>query len=148
MSAEVAATIRSAWTNQVFTATIPRSVRLAEVPSTGRPVAVSAPSSNGGRAYSMLAEEILLIHARERIIEKSEVLEGIDENLLNEAPPTEEEELALALLREQTSGRASGSRVNASGGSVESWGERSQDVLIEAGPAGNAGSENDGWGDE
>jgi chromosome partitioning protein len=153
MSTEIAATIRTAWPNQVFSSTIPRSVRLAEVPATGRPVAVSAPSSRGGRGYAMLAEEILLIHARERVIEKSQVFEGVDETVLNDAPPTEEEELALALLREQTSGRgdrSGGSGVRASGGPVESWDERIGDVLIEveAGPAHKGNGEGDGWGDE
>lgn len=58
--------VRGEWPDQVFRNTIPRSVRLAELPSSGRPLVVAAPSSRGGRAYAALAEEILIQHARER----------------------------------------------------------------------------------
>jgi chromosome partitioning protein len=102
LSADSARTVRAAYPDQVFSATIPRSVRLAEIQESGRPLTISSPSSRGGRAYSSLAEEILLIHARERVIEKSEDMEGVDEEALIEAAPSaEEEEMALALIRGQ-----------------------------------------------
>jgi chromosome partitioning protein len=43
----------------VFKAIIPRSVRLAEAPSHGLPVAVYSPNSTGAAAYRALAEELL-----------------------------------------------------------------------------------------
>lgn len=60
--------VRNDWPDQVFRNTIPRSVRLAEVPASGRPIVVSSPSSRGGRAYAALAGEILVQHARERAL--------------------------------------------------------------------------------
>ena len=44
---------------KVFRAIIPRSVRLAEAPSHGLPVAVYSPTSTGALAYRALAEELL-----------------------------------------------------------------------------------------
>jgi chromosome partitioning protein len=69
--------VRAEWPDQVFRNTIPRSVRLAEVPLSGRPLVVAAPASRGGRAYAALAEEILVQHARERAL--ATAMEGEDE---------------------------------------------------------------------
>ncbi len=44
---------------QVFNAVIPRSIRLAEAPSYGKPISVYAPESSGARAYAALAKELL-----------------------------------------------------------------------------------------
>jgi chromosome partitioning protein len=74
--------VRAEWPDQVFRNTIPRSVRLAEVPSTGKPLVVAAPSSRGGRAYAALAEEILVQHARERALAGA----GEEEEEVPEAP--------------------------------------------------------------
>ena len=38
---------------------VPRSVRLAEAPSYGRPIALYSPTSRGAQAYSDLAAELL-----------------------------------------------------------------------------------------
>lgn len=81
VSTETANMVRTVYKDQVFSTMIPRSVRLAEVPATGRPIAVSDPSSRGGRSYMSLAEEILLGHARERAIERTD----IDDEALEEA---------------------------------------------------------------
>jgi len=43
---------------KVFTTVIPRSIRVAEAPSYGVPVAEHAPESAGARAYMALAEEV------------------------------------------------------------------------------------------
>jgi chromosome partitioning protein len=43
----------------VFRTVIPRSVRLAEAPSHGRPVSEHAPASRGAVAYQDLADELL-----------------------------------------------------------------------------------------
>lgn len=51
--------VRRHFGDQVFHAMIPRSVRLAEAPSHGRPISVYAPRSAGAIAYQELAQEIL-----------------------------------------------------------------------------------------
>jgi chromosome partitioning protein len=43
----------------VFDTIVPRSVRLAEAPSYGRPIARYSPESRGAQAYQALAEEVL-----------------------------------------------------------------------------------------
>ncbi len=48
----------------VFTATIPRNVRLSEAPSHGKPILLYDISSRGAAAYLQLAQELLRRHAR------------------------------------------------------------------------------------
>ncbi|MBI2776352.1 MAG: ParA family protein [Chloroflexi bacterium] len=57
LSAQVAAEVRTHLSDRVFEAVIPRSVRLSEAPSHGRPIHAYAPSSPGAIAYRALAEE-------------------------------------------------------------------------------------------
>jgi len=59
LSADVAAEVRRHLGASVFTAVIPRSVRLAEAPSYGRPIARYSPESRGAQAYQALAAEVL-----------------------------------------------------------------------------------------
>jgi len=59
LSNDVVAEIRRYFPNQVFKTVIPRSVRLAEAPSYGQPVAFYAPDSVGAKAYASLAQEVL-----------------------------------------------------------------------------------------
>ncbi len=47
--------------NRVFRTVIPRSVRLAEAPSFGRPILYYDMKSKGGKAYSRLAREIIAL---------------------------------------------------------------------------------------
>jgi chromosome partitioning protein len=58
LSAEVAAEVREHLGAAVFQAVVPRSVRLAEAPSHGRPIAAYAPESRGAIAYRALATEL------------------------------------------------------------------------------------------
>jgi chromosome partitioning protein len=58
LSADVAAEVRKHLGNTVFEAVIPRSVRLAEAPSYGRPIARYSPESRGAQAYEALAAEL------------------------------------------------------------------------------------------
>ncbi|MGD8684864.1 MAG: ParA family protein, partial [Chloroflexota bacterium] len=44
---------------QVFRAVVPRSVRLAEAPSYGQPIAQYSPHSRGALAYQAIAAELL-----------------------------------------------------------------------------------------
>ncbi|MEZ4597272.1 MAG: AAA family ATPase [Chloroflexota bacterium] len=59
LSADVSAEVRRHLPGQVFRTVIPRSVRLAEAPSFGRPISEHAPSSRGAQAYDALARELL-----------------------------------------------------------------------------------------
>lgn len=61
LSDEVAAELRKHFGQLVFDTVIPRSVRLAEAPSYGLPIAQYAPHSPGGEAYRALAEELLTV---------------------------------------------------------------------------------------
>jgi len=60
LSTDVVSEIRKHFPNQVFSAIVPRSIRLAEAPSYGLPISVYAPSSTGAQAYSALAKELLV----------------------------------------------------------------------------------------
>ena len=59
LSTDVVGEVRKHFPNQVFTAIVPRSVRLAEAPSYGLPISSYAPSSTGAQAYEALARELL-----------------------------------------------------------------------------------------
>ena len=59
LSSDVVNEVRSHFPDQVFSAVIPRSVRLAEAPSYGQPISVYAPQSTGAEAYASLAREVL-----------------------------------------------------------------------------------------
>ena len=58
-SAQVAQEVRRHFPGKVFTAMIPRNVRLAEAPSHGLPVTAYDRSSRGAEAYLRLAQEII-----------------------------------------------------------------------------------------
>ncbi|HLE77347.1 MAG TPA: ParA family protein [bacterium] len=59
LSAQVAAEVRAHFGEKVFQTLIPRSVRLAEAPSYGRPVITYDPTSRGAAAYVALAREVM-----------------------------------------------------------------------------------------
>ncbi len=59
LSADVAAEVRRHLGNSVFDSIVPRSVRLAEAPSYGRPIARYSPESRGAQAYQALAAELI-----------------------------------------------------------------------------------------
>jgi chromosome partitioning protein len=66
LSSDVAAEVRRHLNGTVYETIVPRSVRLAEAPSYGRPIARYSPESRGAQAYAALAEEVLQRHgARE-----------------------------------------------------------------------------------
>ncbi len=58
LSADVAAEVRRHLGDRVYETIVPRSVRLAEAPSYGRPIARYSPESRGAQAYQALAREI------------------------------------------------------------------------------------------
>lgn len=59
LTRQVAADLREFFGNEVFRTVIPRSVRLAEAPSHGKPILLYDPGSKGSEAYIQLAKEIL-----------------------------------------------------------------------------------------
>jgi chromosome partitioning protein len=59
LSAQVETEVRRHFPAATFQAAIPRSVRLSEAPSFGRPIKLYDPSSRGASAYAELAEELL-----------------------------------------------------------------------------------------
>jgi chromosome partitioning protein len=59
LSMDVVTEVRRHFPQVVFSAIIPRSVRLAEAPSYGQPISTYAPHSSGAEAYAALAREVL-----------------------------------------------------------------------------------------
>jgi chromosome partitioning protein len=59
LSKQVAEEIRKSLKNIMFDAVVPRSVRLAEAPSFGKPIVLYDINSKGAEAYLNLAEEII-----------------------------------------------------------------------------------------
>jgi len=59
LTRQVAADLREFFGNQVFQTVIPRSIRLAEAPSFGKPIIGYDPRSRGAESYIKLAKEIL-----------------------------------------------------------------------------------------
>jgi chromosome partitioning protein len=69
LSADVAAEVRRHLNGTVYETIVPRSVRLAEAPSYGRPIVRYSPESRGAQAYAALAEEVLRRHPTARATE-------------------------------------------------------------------------------
>lgn len=59
LSADVRAEVHRHLGAQVFNVVVPRSVRLAEAPSYGRPIPLYSPASRGAQAYRELAAELV-----------------------------------------------------------------------------------------
>lgn len=59
LSQQVVDEVRDFFEDQVFSTLIPRTVRLSEAPSHGRPVTLYDPSGRGAQAYRALAKEVL-----------------------------------------------------------------------------------------
>ena len=59
LTRQVAADLREFFQDEVFKTIIPRSVKLAEAPSFGKPILSYDPRSKGAESYIQLAKEIL-----------------------------------------------------------------------------------------
>ena len=59
LSAQVAEEVRKYFPDKVFKAVIPRTVRLAEAPSYGMPVAFYDNNAKGSETYKDLAQEVI-----------------------------------------------------------------------------------------
>jgi chromosome partitioning protein len=66
LTRQVEADLREFFGKEVFGGVIPRSVRLAEAPSFGKPILAYDPKSRGAEAYTQLAKEILAHEQRAR----------------------------------------------------------------------------------
>ena len=66
LTRQVEADLREFFGKQVFRAVIPRTIRLAEAPSFGKPILAYDPRSRGAEAYIQLAKEILAHEHRAR----------------------------------------------------------------------------------
>ena len=59
LSRQVAAEAREYFGPKVYSAAIPRNVRLAEAPSFGQPIVLYDAASSGAQAYLALAQEVI-----------------------------------------------------------------------------------------
>jgi len=59
LSSDVSREVHRHLGSQVFDVVVPRSVRLAEAPSYGRPIPLYSPASRGAQAYEQLAAEVM-----------------------------------------------------------------------------------------
>jgi chromosome partitioning protein len=66
LARQVADDLKEFFSDQVFTTVIPRSIRLAEAPSYGKPILMYDPRSRGAESYIKLAKEILANEHRHR----------------------------------------------------------------------------------
>jgi chromosome partitioning protein len=66
LARQVAEDLREFFNDQVLTTAIPRSIRLAEAPSYGKPILMYDPRSRGAESYIRLAKEILANEQRQR----------------------------------------------------------------------------------
>ena len=74
LTTEVIEEVRSHFGEKVFSAIIPRSVKLSEAPSFGKPAIIYDPGNRGSRSYLQLAEEFI---QREHGTEKLPVVEDL-----------------------------------------------------------------------
>jgi chromosome partitioning protein len=66
LARQVADDLKDFFADQVLTTIIPRSIRLAEAPSYGKPILMYDPRSRGAESYIKLAKEILANEQRRR----------------------------------------------------------------------------------
>jgi len=66
LARQVADDLKEFFSNQALTTVIPRSIRLAEAPSYGKPILMYDPRSRGAESYIKLAKEILANEQRQR----------------------------------------------------------------------------------
>ena len=62
VSRQIAQQIHEHFKDKVFKTTLPRSVRVAEAPSYGRPVTVHSPECAATKAFEALTDEILRLY--------------------------------------------------------------------------------------
>src|SRR6266404_1891023 len=89
LSQQVVGEVRQYFGEQVFETMIPRSTRLAEAPSFGKPIIHYDRASTGAAAYELLAQEVSQrLNLEPMAVEKKEA-EGVAEAAEPVVPPTE-----------------------------------------------------------
>ena len=73
LAAQVSQQLVNHFGHKVYTAVIPRNIRLAEAPSYGLPVLVYDKASKGAAAYLALAKEII---ANNQLVKEKGVVNG------------------------------------------------------------------------
>ena len=66
LARQVADDLREFFQHEIFATVIPRSIKLAEAPSYGKPILMYDPRSKGAESYIKLAKEILENDQRNR----------------------------------------------------------------------------------
>lgn len=72
LTSEVIQEVKNYFGDKVYTAVIPRSVKLSEAPSFGKPAVIYDPYNRGSKNYFELAEEFLKLEKTDRTEEKDE----------------------------------------------------------------------------
>ncbi len=67
LSGQVVEEVRKHLRNKVYTTVIPRTVRLSEAPSHGKPIVLYDPNSKGAIAYAELAKEVINHNHKEEV---------------------------------------------------------------------------------
>lgn len=80
LTADVINEVRAFFKDRVYQTIIPRSIRLSEAPSYGKPVAVYAPSSIGAQRYAQLAGEVVGVSIPSTMTISQESVNSIPEN--------------------------------------------------------------------
>lgn len=87
LSAQVVEEVRKYLKNKVYTTVIPRTIRLSEAPSHGKPILLYDPQSKGARAYADLAKEVIGHTQKEETV--------------NTAPPAEVTAVTVSAVTEE-----------------------------------------------
>lgn len=83
LTADVIAEVKAFFKEKVYQTIIPRSVRLSEAPSYGKPIALYATGSIGSQRYAALAQELLGVNTMltQEILEISEFITPEDQQI-------------------------------------------------------------------
>lgn len=92
LTQQVIEEVRNYFKDKAFKSVIPRSVKLSEAPSFGKPAVLYDPSSRGSKAYVEVTEEFILRFAEEKKAEA--VSPVVSETAQESAPETQVEEAA------------------------------------------------------
>jgi chromosome partitioning protein len=74
LAQQVAIEVRKHFPGKVYKTVIPRTVRLAEAPSFGKPITVYDPGSYAARCYRSLTDELLAVPAEAPAVLASEAV--------------------------------------------------------------------------
>ncbi len=90
LSQQVADEVRKHFGDKLFATMVPRSVRLSEAPSFGKPGIVYAPTAPAAQAYRAIAAELLARTARTEIVERPSPIQSHPEPADAQPAPLQE----------------------------------------------------------